>query len=242
MINEIYVIQESGIPIYYYNYDQIKDGVQIKDDFYMLQAGFFAAMVQFGSELTQDELKYIVFNKRTYGVKKSNQVYVVFSENKEMDAETLKLLDKKLGAASSFLNESLTGTNIDISYIVNNSEMDSVVNSFSEFLINEKIIANTSPIDVSKIKSHVRNFVFKAVGYEPGKCNIGPKERMLRLTIGMISITFGVLLFAIFVILNLPEWTVFFLIIPFFMGFIGVYQYFFRFCVNNAFKKQFKMT
>lgn len=242
MINEIYVIQESGIPIYYYNYDQIKDGVQIKDDFFMLQAGFFAAMVQFGSELTQDELKYIVFNRRTYGVKKSKQVYIIFNENKEMDTDMLKLLDKKLDVASSFLNESLAGKNIDISYLVNTSEMDSVVNSFSRFLVDEKIIANTSPIDTSKVKSQVRNFVFKAVGYEPGKCNIGPKERMLRLTMGMISIAFGMLLFALFVILDLPEWSVLFLIIPFFMGFIGIYQYFFRFCVSNALQKQYKMT
>lgn len=242
MINEIYVIQESGIPIYYYNYDQIRDGVQITNDYYMLQAGFFAAMVQFGSELTQDELKYIVFNRRTYGVKKSKQVYIIFNENQEMDTAGLILLDKKLDAASNFLKESLAGKNIDTSYVVNSPEMDSVVNSFSRFLIDEKIIADTTPIDTSKVKSQVRNFVFKAIGYEAGKCNIGPKERMMRLTMGMISIAIGMLLFAIFVVLNLPVWSVLFLIIPFFVGFIGVYQYFFRFCVNNAFQKQYNMT
>ena len=242
MINEIYVIQESGIPIYFHNQEQIVDGVQLMDDFYTLHAGFFAAIVQFGTELTQDELKYIVFNNRTYGVKKSKSVFIVFSENKQMDGNTLNSLEKLLDSASNFLDNSLEGKNLNIPFAMNEPEMDAVVNDFSKFLISEKIIADGLTIDPSKVKLQIKNFVFKAVGYEPGKCNIGPRERLMRLTIGMTSITVGMLLFALFIILQLPAGYIFFLTIPFAMGFIGIYQYFFKFCVSNGIRKTYNMT
>jgi hypothetical protein len=246
MINEIYVIQESGIPIYYYNQEQSIMDLDWKDESYTLQAGFFAAIVQFGSELTQDELRYIVFNNRTYGIKKSKEVYIVFSEKVELSVERLKDLDKKLQSASNFISENISGDQLQILMAVSEKAMEEVVSGFSNFLVKEKIIEETSAIDESKVKKQVQNFVFKAVGYQPGRCNIGPKERMQRLSVGMISIAIGMFLFAAISWLSTINinfaFLTFILIFPFFIGFNGVYQYFFRFCVTNALKKQFNMT
>ena len=242
MINEVYVIQNSGIPIYYYNYDQLVKEFDEPEVSYTLQAGFFAAIVQFGAELAKDELRYIIFNNRTYGIKKSNDLYVVFSENIQLTVSQLQDLDKKLDSASSYFEEKLEGQPIDISIVANEEAMDQIVGNFNEFLVKENIIKQDIPIDKNKMKKQVQNFVFKSVGYEPGKCNIGKKERMHRLSIGLISISIGLVLFAAIFLIGLPEWTTFFLVIPFFLGFNGVYQYFFRFCVTNALTKQYNMS
>jgi hypothetical protein len=242
MINEVYVIQESGIPLYYYNYDQITSNIELRDEFYTLQAGFFAALVQFGSELANDELRYIVFDNRTYGIKRSTDIYIVFSENVQLSVDQLKDLDKKLETASAYLGKKLEGSNIDITYAVNEDQMDEIVGNFSNFLVKEKIIEKEGVIDVGRVKKQVQNFAFKAVGYEPGVCNIGNKERMKRLATGMVSIAIGLALFAVIFLVGLPEWTVFFLLIPFFLGFNGIFQYFYRFCVTNALTKKYDMS
>ncbi len=243
MINEVYVIQESGIPLYYYNYEQIISKIQVRDDFYTLQAGFFAALVQFGSELAQDELKYIIFNNRTYGIKRSNDLFVVFSDNIQLSVEQLKELDKKLEIASSYINKKLGDTNLDITYAINEHQMEQLIGNFSEFLYQEKIIEKEEILDKNVLKNQVQKFVFKAIGYEPGKCNIGHRERMIRLTMGMISMIIGLVYFALVAVYPiLPIWTVFFTFIPFLIGFVGIYQSFFRFCVSNAFRKVYNMN
>ncbi len=245
MINEVYVIQDSGIPLYYYNHDQLVSDDDFSDDLHTLQAGFFAAIVQFGAELAKDELRYIVFDNRTYGIKRNNDIYVVFSENVQLTVGQLDDLDKKLITASDYLNMKLEGKPLDITMAVNEAEMDTIVGDFSDFLVKENIIQGDIPIDKGKLKKQVRNFVFRSVGYEPGKCNIGKRERMQRLSVGMISISIGLALFAVIFLTGLYinySWLVFFLVIPFFLGFNGIYQYFFKFCVTNALKKQYNMS
>ena len=243
MINEVYVIQTSGIPLYYYNYDQIVSKTQINDDFYTLQAGFFAALVQFGSELAKDELRYVIFDNKTYAIKRSNDLYVVFSENIQLSVDQLKELDKKLESASLFISEKLDDSEVDVSFAVNRIQIEQIVGSFSDYLYKEKIIEKEEVLDKTVLKNQVQKFVFKAVGYEPGKCNIGQRERMLRLTMGMVSLIIGLAYFALAALFPLiPEWTIFFTFIPFSIGFIGIYQSFFRFCVSNAFRKVYNMN
>ena len=243
MINEVYVIQDSGIPLFYYNYDQLVSEDSIPDDMHTLQAGFFAAIVQFGVELAKDELRYVVFDNRTYGIKRNQDIYIVFSENVQLNVGQLEDLDEKLTTASKFISERFAGKPLDITMAVNEQAMDKLIGDFSSFLVKKKIIHEDAQLDASKLKKQMRNFVFKSVGYEPGKCNIGKKEKMRRLSVGMIFISIGLALFIpIALIPSIPAWTTFFLIIPFFMGFNGIYQYFFQFCVTNALKKQYNMN
>jgi hypothetical protein len=243
MINEVYVIQDSGIPLFYYNYDQLVSEEPISEDRHTLQAGFFAAIVQFGVELANDELRYVVFDNRTYGIKRNQDIYIVFSENVQLNVLQLEDLDKKLSTASEFISEKFAGKTLDITMAVNEEAMDLLIGDFSQFLVKKKIIQDEVPIDQGKLKKQVRNFVFKSVGYEPGKCNIGKKEKMKRLAVGMTFISIGLILFAaIAIVPSIPTWTAFFLILPFFMGFNGIYQYFFRFCVTNALKRQYDMN
>ena len=225
MINEVYVIQDSGIPLFYYNYDQLVSEDTIPDDMHTLQAGFFAAIVQFGVELAKDELRYVVFDNRTYGIKRNQDIYVVFSENVQLNVGQLEDLDKKLNTASEFISDRFAGKPLDITMAVNEQAMDQLIGDFSSFLVKKKIIQEDVALDTGRIKKQMRNFVFKSVGYEPGKCNIGKKEKQRRLSVGMIFISIGLALFTtIALIPAIPAWTAFFLILPFFMGFNGIYQ------------------
>jgi len=243
MINEVYVIKDSGIPLFYYNYDQLVSDDPVSDDRHTLEAGFFAAIVQFGVELANDELRYVVFDNRTYGIKRNQDIYVVFSENVQLSVGQLEDLDKKLSTASEFISERFAGKPLDIAMAVNEEAMDKLIGDFSSFLVQKEIIQEDVPLDTGRLKKQVRNFVFKSVGYEPGKCNIGKREKMKRLSVGLIFITISLALFSVIALIpSIPVWITFFLIFPLFMGFNGIYQYFFRFCVTNALKKQYDMN
>ena len=89
------------------------------------------------------------------------------------------------------------------------------------------------------------SFVSRSVGYVPGQCNIGEKERLIRLISGFAFLFIGVLLLIGFVFLennyDFPREARFLVAIPFFFGFQGFYQYFFRFCVTNALRRKYVM-
>ncbi len=72
--------------------------------------------------------------------------------------------------------------------------------------------------------------------YNPGKCNIGPKEIKKRYTFGIVGFIASAALFIILYRLNAGYLFYLFEIIPILIGFIGIYQGYFRFCVANAYR------
>ncbi|MCL4373176.1 hypothetical protein M1384_03890 [Candidatus Parvarchaeota archaeon] len=70
--------------------------------------------------------------------------------------------------------------------------------------------------------------------YSPGKCNIGPKEIRKRYIGGLAGFVVFVIL-AIFLSIFKVNYLFFILLaFPLFLGFIGFYQGYKRFCVANA--------
>ena len=76
--------------------------------------------------------------------------------------------------------------------------------------------------------------VNKKVKYSAGSCNIGPKEIRKRYLFGAVGFIISALLLIALFILNEPYPFFLTVIIPLFLGFIGFYQGFFKFCVVNA--------
>lgn len=76
----------------------------------------------------------------------------------------------------------------------------------------------------------------KADNYSPGECNIGPKEIRKRYLAGLAGFIITVILAVIFSILRVNYLFFVLLVLPLFLGFIGFYQGYKRFCVANAIK------
>lgn len=72
--------------------------------------------------------------------------------------------------------------------------------------------------------------------YAPGKCNIGPRNRLLRLAFGILLLSLSAVLFAYLVAVHAPKLYRFILVIPLFMGYTGILEGFFSFCVFHGFK------
>ncbi len=68
--------------------------------------------------------------------------------------------------------------------------------------------------------------------YTPGVCNIGPQERIHRLTAGWIGTVAFIGLFIYFRMDVFPKTANFYLLIPALLGSIGFLQNYFHFCVN----------
>jgi len=83
-----------------------------------------------------------------------------------------------------------------------------------------------------------RKFIFKSMGYEPGKCNIGPLERQKRLAVGMAGFIVTLLTLWLMITFGVQKELRLLLFFPLMWSFIGFYQYFFRFCVANGLAKK----
>jgi len=77
--------------------------------------------------------------------------------------------------------------------------------------------------------------------YIPGVCNIGPKERVLRVKAGKICAGIFVVLFLILYFTHAPAGLRFFLFLPAFVGSLGFIQNGMRFCVNYGFRGLFNV-
>ncbi|MCL4376469.1 hypothetical protein M1558_03185 [Candidatus Parvarchaeota archaeon] len=76
----------------------------------------------------------------------------------------------------------------------------------------------------------------KVDNYSPGKCNIGPKEIRKRYLAGLAGFIVTAIL-AVFISIFRVNYLFFILLaLPLFLGFIGFYQGYKRFCVANAIK------
>ena len=77
--------------------------------------------------------------------------------------------------------------------------------------------------------------------YIPGICNIGPHNRMGRLAFGLFFFTVGVWGWAFFSVNDFPFIARFTLFLPFYFGFLGIYEALFGFCVLLARAQRYDM-
>ena len=72
------------------------------------------------------------------------------------------------------------------------------------------------------------------VEYRPGVCNIGPRGRIERFSLGMCAILFALGLWALVRLNALPSWPILLLFLPLAAGFAAVFESLFGFCVIFA--------
>ena len=123
----------------------------------------------------------------------------------------------------------------------NQTTINSVANDFGDYLKKENLVEDDSPFDPTKSRTMMQKFIFKSIGYVPGQCNIGPAERLKRLINGILGFVVGIIGGLVIYFTGISSWYMFLLTIPFFMGFFGTFQYFFKFCAVNGITKQFDM-
>lgn len=82
----------------------------------------------------------------------------------------------------------------------------------------------------------------ESTDYIPGACNIGPQERILRRSIGFVCAFFFIALLLAFHFTYARYSTRLLLLIPAFIGSLGLIQDAMRFCVNFGFQGVFNLT
>ena len=235
MINEIQVIKAGGIPLYHYASDESDDDLKI------LQASFFTAISSFATELQNGEMKLIVMDKKSYLLRRESNYTIIFASLVEDHEDNIKFHETDLLNALSYFGErvqfhKVSPDTLDIQLY------DQPLTDFDKYLKENELIPKDMGVDVPRFRTGISNAIFKSVGYEPGVCNIGRAERFRRLSFGMtwLVISFGIY-FAIEA-LNLNNYFKIVLVIPNFLGFLGVLQYFYRFCTTNAMKEIYNMN
>lgn len=235
-VEEIYIINEAGLPIFYYKKDEYIKEDSGKED-YTLRAGLFNAINQFVSEL-EDKLKYIVLEKKSYYLSENKSLLLIFGAKGRPDPTKV---EQEMINVSTYVQQLLAETKLNTS-IVNMQKLGKVFNNLNNYLVQEQIIESDIKTDEIETKERIQNVIFKTVGYEPGKCNIGSKERLQRLILGLSSIVLSFVGFFAILYFGFPQWIRLALSVPLFFGFLGIYQYFFRFCVKNALTRKYELT
>ncbi|MFX1532611.1 MAG: DUF2892 domain-containing protein [Promethearchaeota archaeon] len=235
-VEEIYIINEAGLPIFYYKKDELTKEDSRKED-YTLRACIFNAINHFVSDL-EDTLKYIVLEKRSYYLSENKSLLIIFGAKGKPDPAKV---EQEMTSVSTYVQQLLSETKVNTS-IVNLQKIGKVFNNLNNYLVQEHIIEGDIKTDEIETKEKIQNLIFKTVGYEPGKCNIGSKERLQRLILGLSSIVLSFVGFIAILYFSLPQWIRLVLSIPLFFGFLGIYQYFFRFCVKNALTRKYEVT
>ena len=236
MLDEILVIRES-LPIFYYNRDP---EIALSEDWYLLQSGFFVALSQFANEMSHDNLKYVILENHLYALDEVSDILLIFGNKEQMSQPLLENLKGDITKAANYLNYLIDKHNLD-GKLFNTLKLDSLANDFGEYLKTENLVEDDKPFDPTRSRSMMQKFIFRSIGYKPGQCNIGPAERFKRLLTGIPFFVIGIVgaLFIYFLDAN-PLWTLA-LAVPFFMGFFGTYQYFFKFCAINGLTKKYQM-
>ena len=135
----------------------------------------------------------------------------------------------------TFTEYNLTGNEYSL------NAYDLALISFDKHLKEEKILETTTSINSNEFREKVDNALFRAVGYTPGVCNIGLKERYFRLSWGIGTIAFSLILFLLMLIFDIDKSYRLLLYLTNAVGFSGILQYFHRFCVANGINKQYNM-
>lgn len=234
-IEEVEVISSGGVPFYYHS-----NSGKEQDDAYLLQASFITALSQFADELNNGEIKLISMEKKHYLLTKSPNFTIIFTSNDE-EPDTLISYRPQITDVKEYLNTKLEQTDLDLMN-PNNQELDKPIQDFDAYLKHLDLVEGENKYSSSTIKQDLDNLIFKSVGYEPGKCNIGRAERMKRLVFGLTGFTVSLLIYAVIFIFSLPTLLVAVLVIPNFFGFLGLFQYQARFCTTNALSQQYDMN
>lgn len=236
MLDEILVIRES-LPIFYYNREP---DVALTEDWYLLQSGFFVALSQFANEMSKDNLKYVILEKKLYALDELSNIMLIFGNKIKMSQELIDKLHVDISKASNYLNYLIekhgAQKTIPSDYVLN-----SIGNDFGDYLRQENLVEDDSPFDVRESRSIMQKFIFKTIGYQPGQCNIGPAERFKRLLMGLSFLpvaAIGAFLIWYFAVNPLYALT---LVVPLFMAFFGVFQFVFKFCVINGLTNKYDM-
>ena len=103
------------------------------------------------------------------------------------------------------------------------------------------MVEDDTPFDPMQSRSLMQKFIFNSIGYKPGQCNIGPAERMKRLLMGMAMLPIALAGALAIILLNASPYWMFTLVIPLYVVFNGIYQYYFKFCAINGLTKKYNM-
>ncbi|NHJ85513.1 MAG: hypothetical protein FK734_08625 [Asgard group archaeon] len=212
----------------------------MNEDWYILQSGFFVALASFANEMSNDHLKYIVLENKLYALDEVSDVLVIFGNNEKMSQDIITKLQGDLSKAANYLNH-LFGKYDLKSQTTSYDKINDIGKDFGVYLKNENLVEDDTPFDPMQSRSLMQKFIFKSIGYKPGQCNIGNAERLKRLMMGLGFFVLAIIGFMLIFFLDANALYTLLLIIPIFMGFQGLYQYFFKFCVVNGLTKKFDM-
>ena len=234
VLEEVQIIQSNGIPIYSYGKDS-------EDHLRIIQAGFFTAMSNFSKEVNVGQLKSIIFDQRHYFLRQAGTFLFVFSDSGESAHEKSKKLEEKLLKVSDkfigeIKNNNLTGEEPNIVVF------DGPLLSFNKELVKNSLIEEEINVfEPKKNRKKIQNLLFKSIGYTPGQCNMGKRQRQKRLVIGLISFLISVFILIPLIYFDMDRSLRLLLVIPNMAGFLGFYQYFFKFCVANGISEKYTM-
>lgn len=232
------VINKSSLPLF--SYDKNAKKTELVTDDELLISSFFSAIINFAGQLKANELKYIVFDKRSFVVKKTADFTVIFSTYSKINDSEIGKLENLIETTSSYLLKLLKDEGLLAnSPILKESVLKKMVDKFAHYLLDNGIIIDADfDFDPLYVQRKYRKMIFKTIGYEPGKCNIGPQERQKRFIIGLNGFILTLISYIVITALSLPHEFTLLLFFPLTMSFIGFYQYFFRFCVRNGLSKR----
>lgn len=236
MIEEIQVINPGGIPLFYHS-EAETDAEQ--GGTYLLQASFITALTQFAAELQHGEIKLISMERKNYLMAKANDFIVIFTSTDE-GPDTIVNYQPTITQAADYLITKFAEFNLTGDELIVD-KFDQPMQDFNEFL-KEKDLVKKDTFEAPVFRRNVSGFVFKSVGYEPGKCNIGQAERNRRLSFGFAWLFTSFVIYAAILLFELDPLLIFVTLIPNFLGFLGLYQYFYRFCTTNALNETYTMV
>jgi hypothetical protein len=246
LIDEVFVLNEGGIPIFHYDHRDPEE----EDDRYFSISSFLSAMSSFANEMAADELKFVVMKNRSFALSKTpERLLLIFTQISPPEAVDLADTEVRLLNASKKVREYILTNFPQGTVALPPDHLDDIAQAVSAVLIAEKVIQEDFVLekDYSKKQRRImQGFFSKTVGYKPGVCNIGAKERMVRLMSGFAFLFVAFLLWLALIFLEnnygIPrEARLLVLPIPLFLGFQGFYQYFFQFCVTNALRRKYVM-
>ncbi len=226
MLEEIQVLADSGVPLYYFSQNQ----ADAEDTTQYLKASFFAAVANFASELQNGEVRLVLMDRRKFLVNRARNLLIIFETDPESPG-----FEEGLAAFSAFLDEFMNRYG-------NPTELQNwQLAEINAFLEKEGLIPEQSKSNIESMRQRLENSLFRTVGYVPGQCNIGRRERLQRLTFGLVWLLLSLVITVLLLEFSLPPELALILIVPNFLGFLGVLQYFYRFCTTNAIKGKFTM-
>ncbi|MHA2502839.1 MAG: hypothetical protein ACXAE3_08220 [Candidatus Kariarchaeaceae archaeon] len=234
-IIEVQLINSAGLPVYYHN----NTGEGNYDDSSMiLQSSFITAIGTFATELQNGEVKLIQFELKKYLMTRAKEFSLIFTSSSP-DINMVDTYNGKINEVKDYLDTKLLQDNLDFES-PHSASLDDLLIDFDSYLRKEKLVVG-GEYERNSIREDVRSLIFKSVGYEPGKCNIGRSERIRRLNFGLTFFIISAVLLTAIVLLNLPSYLIFGLFVTNFLGFLGLLQYFYRFCTTNALAERYVM-